>query len=244
MRNLQGSTDTALDQSMGRKAARLARKPHVVGSIALDQRLRGGGGGEPVFAEPTIIIGGVGTASATITFDMPPGTVCHDGEINLSRMAVNGFNRDIDSRNEPISNPDFWIGWFSGQDGQPSVAGLTAVELAALWHYDGTLPHTGSGTEVTCRAVGNVVTITEVDGKIISFLQVDWTKAAPAALVDPVTDPASFPWDTMTTHAQIDGWADANGVARGADWAQMTLASKRQWLVAYFDGATPWINGN
>lgn len=177
MRNLQGSTDAALDQSMGRKAARLAAKPHVVGSIALDERLRGGGGGEPVFAEPTITIGGVGTASATITFDMPPGAVCHDGEINLSRMMVGGFNRDIDSRDEPISNPDFWIGWFNGQDGQPSVAGLTAVELAALWHYDGTFPSTGSDTEVTCRAAGNVVTITEVDGKIISFLQVDWTKA-------------------------------------------------------------------
>jgi hypothetical protein len=51
---------------------------------------------------------------------------------------------------------------------------------------------------------------------------------------------ATFPWDAMNTHAEIDGWADVQCVARGADWSSMNLATKRAWLVTYFDGARPW----
>lgn len=179
MRNLQGSADTELDQSMGRKAARLAAKPHVVGSIALDERLRANsGGGNPVFAEPTVIIAGIDTAVVTITFTLPPGTVCHDGSVNLVRLSIAGANRDLDNRSEPLVDPSHWVGWFgNGQDGEATVEGLTADEMAALWHSGGTFPHTGSGTEMRSTASGNVVTLTEVGNGIISAAQVNWQKA-------------------------------------------------------------------
>jgi hypothetical protein len=57
--------------------------------------------------------------------------------------------------------------------------------------------------------------------------------------VTPSADGAK-PWDTMTTHAQIDAWADQQGFSRGEDWGRMNLAAKRLWLVDYFDGAEPW----
>lgn len=126
-------------------------------------------------AEPTITVAGLGTAVVTITFELPPGTVCDVGTIEASSMTVNGYNRDLDAREEPISNPDYWIGWFGHPD-TPAVAGLTAEQLAALWHYAGTIPHVGSDTDITVRASGNVVTITELGGKVITVFSVNWTK--------------------------------------------------------------------
>lgn len=215
MRNLQGSTDAELDQSMGRKAARLAAKPHVVGSIALDQRLRGGGGGggDPLrFDSGTITKGTFGT---TFSFDAQ----------------------------------------FEG--GMPPYSAVCVPEAVGFGGINGTGRSTGSGMD---PAIGYVMTVTDSLGASVDLLlnvfgfannetrplplpaTVVGPEPAPAPAPDPA--PETFPWDTMTTHAQIDAWADANSVTRGPDWAQMTLASKRAWLVAYYDGDRPWETAN
>lgn len=57
----------------------------------------------------------------------------------------------------------------------------------------------------------------------------------------PAPEPQTFPWDSFTTHAEFDAWAEDNNVeCGGSGWDRLTLAGKRDWLVAYFDGTRPW----
>lgn len=375
MRNLQGSADTALDQSMGRKAARMAAKPHVVGSIALDERLRGaGGGGSP--ADPSLVVLRMEGQRVfyQVSGSKPPFTMSVDGfaaaipvppdglidhlyggwwqvspwvedaegtrtqitifvapprpatwlPVNVGNVPVvnglftaHGFTADGNSQNNPrpsvfMTGPARMALYFSEEGrslgammGPATGPILSPPEAVAagnfrFYAFDGdtgetfgfsaTYPMGLPWTDIAPRSLvlierhpngdplqwrvhttsGNAVSVMLsalqtfgqvgqgvapwVAGEFLNVLPeggggperpVHWTGSVWAEGVVPsVAAAEAFPWDTMTTHAQIDGWADAHGVARGADWGQMTLASKRQWLVAYFDGATPWITGN
>jgi hypothetical protein len=50
----------------------------------------------------------------------------------------------------------------------------------------------------------------------------------------------TYPWDTLATGAEVDAWADANGVVYGPEWDSYTVVEKKEWLVQYYDGARPW----
>jgi hypothetical protein len=306
MRNLQGSTDAALDQSMGRKAARLAAKPHVVGSIALDERLRGAGGGQvfeggindvPFGPDWCRVVGFMVTDPAS----QPPFTfyqVAFDAtmeDVPLVVITMDGANRLEIPTGGPLQATVFQTTSGERPPAQPllmsiensrgeraefaihypdigpaeSLPEFLPIRIEEVWqdgngqillHSDDStqgpvkwrLRHIGPSLELplgepavfpqslTLADVGNNAggfNVNMVDGNArFGFVQ-SYTIVGPGGVL-------AFPWDAMTTHAQIDDWADANGVARGADWGQMTLASKRQWLVAYFDGARPWEAGN
>jgi hypothetical protein len=195
---------------MGRKAARLAAKPHVVGSIALDQRLRGGGGGGG--GGPMVFVEGMLTNS---TFNSRGGWIEVAG--GVAPYTLTSPDPSISSGNPQQSGSFSWAS---------AAMGPTSVEIRD----------------------------SSPEPFVLNFV-IDYTGMEPsterplapveAQVQEPVTtDPQTFPWDTMTTHAQIDGWVAQHGVAIGPEWGQMTLASKRQWLVAYFDGDRPWETGN
>lgn len=286
MRNLQGSSDTALDQSMGRKAARLAAKPHVVGSIALDQRLRGAGGGPegPLeFDSGSItktVFGMTFLFTATFKGGQKPYTaVCVPNAVGFSGIDANGstggvgmdpaidylltvtdsLGASVDLRlnvfgfandeTRPLPLPATVVGPDPVAALRLEVVSITGsvasfratggVEPISYNFGDGSNPVVAREATHTYAASGAfLVVITDAEGHI-STEQVIIQSSD-----EPETEPVSFPWDTMTTHAQIDAWADANGVTRGEDWAQMTLASKRAWLVAYYDGDRPWETAN
>jgi hypothetical protein len=44
----------------------------------------------------------------------------------------------------------------------------------------------------------------------------------------------STPWNDMTRHAEIDEYANHNGVTTPAEWATMTIAQKQEFLDDYF----------
>jgi hypothetical protein len=294
---------------MGRKAARLAAKPHVVGSIALDERLRAqepGGGGQvieggladvPFGPDWCRVVGFLVTDPAmqppfifyqiafdTTMDDVPVTVITMNGTNRLDiptggPLTATGFSTTtgatppaepmlISMENSRGDRVDFAIHFPDLTPGQSAPAFLP-VRVEEVWqdgngqillHSDDStqgpikwrLRHIGPSVEtslgepavfpqnLTLADVGNNAhgfNLHMVDGNArFGFVQ-SYTIVGPG-------EPLALPWDAMTTHAQIDGWADANGVARGEDWGQMTLASKRQWLVAYFDGARPWEAGN
>jgi hypothetical protein len=96
----------------------------------------------------------------------------------------------------------------------------------------------------TLGTIGRGLVSTIRNGTTQNFL-VEWPAGMADGEVRPVVAEvvATYPWNAMSTHAQINDWAEVNFVAYGPDWNGMTLAQKRAWLVGYFDGARPWEAG-
>lgn len=231
MRNLQGSTDTELDQSMGRKAARLARKPHVVGSIALDQRLRaqepGGGGGD-------------GTAADWESLPVGPAWV----QMQHYWWGVMESDWGPDPRLFVVFQP------FDITANVRFVSTELGMDIG-IFVTPGAGASGVTGPIILPAGSRFDIVVTRYPDEVSHTFNCVWPEglvqdgeSAPPGWEPPPQSQQAFPWDAMTTHAQIDGWVAQNGVVTGVEWAQMTLASKRQWLVAYFDGARPWETGN
>jgi hypothetical protein len=137
-----------------------------------------GGGPNPApYAEPTLVVAGLNTPVVTLTITLPPDTVCVQGNIVAYALTIGGYNRGVDERLEPLIDPPYWVGWFGDQQVDPPappIVGLTAEQIAALWTING--PSSDGNSIVTSIASGNVVTITETGGKLITRYDVEWTK--------------------------------------------------------------------
>jgi hypothetical protein len=223
MRSLQGLSDPGIDQSMGRKAARMARKPHVVGSIALDQRLRDAGGdpGDDGWNNPADWVFVRGYAR----IDMGGGNFVTHGVVEILSTGLVRFGDDTETGFSQIGGPIvFPVIPLIAAEGQPSNARRVYTSEQA------------GDLRKTILNVGPAPALMNGESSPPGVWSPGRSEPEPTA---------SFPWDAMTGHAEIDGWAEAQGVdCGGSGWDRMTLAGKREWLVAYFDGARPWETGN
>lgn len=56
--------------------------------------------------------------------------------------------------------------------------------------------------------------------------------AAPSKTASAAANTAA-PWDTFTKHAEFQTYLDANSPTKPAGWDVMTIADKKNWLVAH-----------